>query len=180
MAAPRGELALQTAPDDRHIRELETSFDLGRALSSASTGRQVGSSLWSYLRHRMPASTFVLYLYDQSTDALIAVHEEGEESIGLHGSRIALGERLSGWVGAARQSIVNSDARLDLDEAARDASALRSALAVPIESDGRLIGVLSLYAPEANAFDDTHRRIAEMAAYATVRSGISLAPHRHA
>lgn len=180
MANPRGDPAPQTAADDRHIRDLDTSFDLGRTLSSASAGRHVGSSLWSYLRHRMPVSTFVLYLYDQSTDALVAVHEEGEESIGLHGARIALGERLSGWVGATRQSIVNSDARLDLDEAARDASVLRSALAVPIESGGRLIGVLSLYGRDANAFDDTHRRIAEMAAYATVRSGISLAPHGHA
>ena len=55
-------------------------------------------------------------------------------------------------------------------------SVLRSALAVPIESEGRLIGVLSLYGRQVNAFDETHRRIAELAAYATARSGISFAP----
>jgi putative nucleotidyltransferase with HDIG domain len=175
MAVPPRQPSPQTTPDDRHIRDLEASYDLGRTLGSASTGRHLGNSLWSFLQLHVPASTFVLYLYDQSTDALVAVHEQGEESASLHGSRIALGERLSGWVGATRQSIMNSDARLDLDEAGREASALRSALAVPIESEGRLIGVLSLYGRQANAFDETHRRIAEMAAYATVRSGISFA-----
>jgi putative nucleotidyltransferase with HDIG domain len=175
MAVPPRPPSPQITPDDRHIRDLEASYDLGRTLGSASTGRHLGNSLWSFLQLHVPASTFVLYLYDQSTDALVAVHEQGEESASLHGSRIALGERLSGWVGATRQSIMNSDARLDLDEAGREASALRSALAVPIESEGRLIGVLSLYGRQANAFDETHRRIAEMAAYATVRSGISFA-----
>jgi putative nucleotidyltransferase with HDIG domain len=176
LAVPTGEPTPQAPSDSRHIRDLETSYDLGRTLGSASTGRHLGDSLWSFLKLRVPASTFVLYLYDQSTDALVAVHEQGEEPTGLRGSRIALGERLSGWVGATRQSIMNSDARLDLDEAGRDASALRSALAVPIESEGRLIGVLSLYSRQADVFDETHRRIAEMAAYATVRSGISFAP----
>jgi GAF domain-containing protein len=36
---------------------------------------------------------------------------------------------------------------------------LRSALAVPVISNGRSAGVLSFYACEPNAFDDTHRRV---------------------
>jgi putative nucleotidyltransferase with HDIG domain len=179
MAASHGEPSPQVTPDTRQIRDLETTYDLGRTLGSASTGRHLGDSLWHFLQPRVPASTFVIYLYDQSTDALVAVHGDGEESASLRGSRIALGDRLSGWVGATRQSIMNSDARLDLDEADRDASALRSALAVPIESDGRLIGVLSLYGRQPNAFDDAHRRVAELAAYATARSGILFAPPAH-
>jgi putative nucleotidyltransferase with HDIG domain len=174
-AAAPSEPPAPASRDDREIRDLEISYELGRTLGAASTGRHIGDSLWSFLQPRVPASTFVLYLYDQSTDALVAVHEDGQESAGLRGSRIALGERLSGWVGATRQPIMNSDARLDLDEAARDASALRSALAVPVEADGRLVGVLSLYGLEAGAFDDSHRRVAQMAAYATARSGVSFA-----
>lgn len=77
----------------------------------------------------------------------------------MHTTRISLGERLSGWVVATGQSVVNPDARLDLDEAVRDESPLRSALAVPVISNGRSAGVLSFYACEANAFDDTHRRL---------------------
>jgi GAF domain-containing protein len=69
-----------------------------------------------------------------------------------------LGERLSGWVAATGQTVVNSDARLDLDEDLRDESPLRSALAVPVVSDERPIAVLSLYADTPAAFDDVHRR----------------------
>jgi hypothetical protein len=55
---------------------------------------------------------------------------------------------------------VNSDARLDLEEDWREQSALRSALAVPVLFSQQPIGVLSLYATAANAFDDVHRRLA--------------------
>jgi putative nucleotidyltransferase with HDIG domain len=170
--APQREPFPPSPPDTGRILDIDTSYHLGWTLGSASAGRHVSDSLWSFLQQRIPASTFVLYLYDQSTDALVAVHQQGQESNGLRGSRIALGERLSGWVGATRQAILNSDARLDLDEAAREASGLRSALAVPIESDGRLLGVLTLYGRQANVFDETHRRIAQIAAYAAARSGI--------
>jgi len=74
-------------------------------------------------------------------------------------TRIPLGERLSGWVAATGQTAVNSDARLDLDENAREDSPLRSALAVPVMAKGRSVGVLSFYAREANAFDESHRRL---------------------
>jgi putative nucleotidyltransferase with HDIG domain len=172
---PPSEPSAAGSAGDERIQDLEMVFDLGRALGSAPRGRHVGEQLWSVLRHRVPASTFVLYLYDQATDMLVAVEELGVESEDMRGARIALGDRLSGWVGATRQAIMNSDARLDLDEDAREASALRSALAVPIEADGRLVGVLSLYGQQINAFDESHRRVAQAAAYATARSGISFA-----
>ena len=59
---------------------------------------------------------------------------------------VALGDRLSGWVAATGQTVMNSDARLDFDEPAREQSALRSALAVCIGPKGRPAGVLSFYA----------------------------------
>jgi putative nucleotidyltransferase with HDIG domain len=171
------EPSAHTVSDDRQLRELETVYDLGRTLGGAPAGRQLGEHLWAFLQPRVPVSTFVLFLYDRSTDALVAVHEEGDEASSLRGLRIALGERLSGWVGATRQSIMNSDARLDLEEGAREASLLRSALAVPVEAAGQLVGVLSLYGSQPNAFDETHRRIAQVVAYATAQSGISFLQH---
>jgi GAF domain-containing protein len=101
----------------------------------------------------------VLYRYDQVDDSIVAVYEAGVEGYPVRTTRIPMGDRLSGWVAATRQAVVNSDARLDLDESARDQSPLRSALAVPVISHGRSAGVLSFYACEPNAFDDTHRRV---------------------
>jgi putative nucleotidyltransferase with HDIG domain len=159
------------ASDDRHFPDLEAIYELGRAIGSASPGHQLTEHLWSLLRRRTVASTFVLYIYDPALGALVAVHADGDQSDILKDSRITLGDRLSGWVGATRQVILNSDARLDLDEERREASPLRSALAVPIESGARLIGVLSLYAPQPSAFNDAHRRVTQIAAAAVADSG---------
>jgi putative nucleotidyltransferase with HDIG domain len=159
------------ASDDRHFPDLEAIYELGRAIGGVSPGHQLAEHIWSLLRRRTAASTFVLYIYDPALGALVAVHADGDQSDVLRDSRIALGDRLSGWVGATRQVILNSDARLDLDEERRAASPLRSALAVPVEAGARLIGVLSLYAPHADAFNDAHRRVAQMAATAVVDSG---------
>ena len=170
-AAPRAPSFPVLTPS-RELQDLLTLVDLGRALAGPLSGRHIGESLWRHLRNHVPASTFVLYAFEQSTDALVAIHAEGDEAHKLRGSSIALGERLSGWVAATRQSIMNSDARLDLDEAARERSALRSALAVAVEADGRTVGVVSFYSRQTNAFDESHRRIAQAAAYAAARCGI--------
>jgi len=80
--------------------------------------------------------------------------------------RIAIGQRLSGWVAAHRQTISNSDPTLDLGEAARSRSlGLKSCISTPlVADDDRLVGVLTLYSSEANAFNDDHRRVIEVVA----------------
>jgi putative nucleotidyltransferase with HDIG domain len=152
-------------PGDRHHElDLQTFFDFGRALAAAPASMsRLGEIVWSQFKTRLPASTFVLYGYDQVDDSIVAVYEAGEEGFPVRTARMPMGERLSGWVAATRQPVVNSDARLDLDDAARDRSPLRSALAVPVVSNGRAAGVLSFYASEPNAFDDAHRGLIEAA-----------------
>jgi GAF domain-containing protein len=150
--------------------------EIGRGLEAAASPEQIGATLWSNLRRHVPASAFVLFAYDAGSDALVVLHEAGDTSTGLAGARIQLGERLSGWVAATGQSILNSDARLDLNEDTRDGTPLRSALAVPIFSGDRVAGVLSFYAREENAFDDTHRRLVHTAAHAVAGTVARVAP----
>jgi len=137
---------------------------------------QLGEILWIHLRKHLPASAFVLYGYDGTNDTIVAVYSVGEGASGIDATPIPLGDRLSGWVAATAQTVMNSDARLDLDEPAREHSSLRSALAVPITSYGRTAGVLSFYAEAPNAFDDVHRRLVEAASRAVAGSLPNLAP----
>ena len=86
----------------------------------------------------------------------------GTEASQVRGLRIALGQRLSGWVAANRQTISNSDASLDLGEAAAAQSPrLRSCLSTPLILDAELIGVLTVYSAQVRAFSDDHSRIIE-------------------
>jgi hypothetical protein len=177
-AAP-GQPGPQTTAD-RELLDLQAFCDLGATLGDATSPEHLGEALWFHLQARIPASTFVLYAYSQTEDALAVIHAAGTAAHLLRGARIPMGERLSGWVAATRQPIVNSDARLDLDEGLRERSTLQSALSVPIEVDVRLAGVLTFYSPQANAFDESHRRLAQAAAYAAARSGVSLHPSTRA
>jgi putative nucleotidyltransferase with HDIG domain len=167
---------LERADEGREDLDLQTFFDLGRALSGVTSPSQLGEILWIHLRKHLPASAFVLYGYDGTNDTIVAVYSAGEGASGIDATPIPLGDRLSGWVAATAQTVMNSDARLDLDEPAREHSSLRSALAVPITSYGRTAGVLSFYAEAPNAFDDAHRRLVEAAGRAVAGSLPNLAP----
>jgi transcriptional regulator with GAF, ATPase, and Fis domain len=158
---PTPEQILEGAGDQL---SLEAFFDLGRALSTPISAWQVGETLWAHLRGHVPGSAFVLFVYEQETDAIVAAYRTGEQTLGAN-TRVALGDRLSGWVAAAGRPIVNSDARLDIDAELREGTTLRSALAVPVTRAGQTLGVLAFYSRRADAFDDRHQRLAEAAAY---------------
>jgi diguanylate cyclase (GGDEF)-like protein/putative nucleotidyltransferase with HDIG domain len=161
--------------EGREDLELQTFFALGRAVSQATSISQLGEILWIHLRKHLPASVFVLYGYDGVNDTIAALYTAGHGASGVDETPILVGDRLSGWVAATAQTVMNSDARLDLDEPAREHSPLRSALAVPIISNGRTAAVLSFYAEASNAFDDADRRIVEAVGRAVAGSLPSLA-----
>jgi putative nucleotidyltransferase with HDIG domain len=167
---------LERADEGRDDLDLQTFFNIGRALSGATSTSQIGEVLWTHLRKHLPASAFVLYSYDEANDTIVAVYTAGEGIGGGDATPISLGDRLSGWVAATGQTVMNSDARLDLDEPGRESSSLRSALAVPIMLNGRTAGVLSFYAEPPNAFDEAHRRLVEAAGSAVGGSVPNLAP----
>ena len=61
--------------------------------------------------------------------------------------------------------ICNSDPTLDFGDAARSqAVRLRSCISTPLLVGEHLAGVMTLYATEANAFTEDHRRIVELIA----------------
>jgi len=146
----------------REDLELQTFFNLGRALDGVMSMACLGEALWTHFKQHVPAAAFVLYAYEEASDTIAVVYKVGGEADRIGTSPIPLGERLSGWVAATGQTVMNSDARLDFEGPAPE-SPLRSALAVPIALGGRPVGVLSFYAEASNAFDDTHRRLVETA-----------------
>jgi putative nucleotidyltransferase with HDIG domain len=165
-APPTPEQVLEGAGEQL---SLEMFCDLGRALSTPQPAAQVGETVWSHIRGHIPGSAFVFYLYEPETDSLVPAFRTGEQTVGAS-TRVALGDRLSGWVAASGQPMLNADPRLDLDSALRDRSTLRSALAVPVSRAGQKLGVLAFYSRRADAFDDKHQRLAVAAAYVAATS----------
>jgi len=119
--------------------------------------------VWRHLGPRLPASTFVLFAYDEDRNVLSPQFRADDRVVDAD-TQIPVGERLSGWVAATGRAIVNSDARLDQDEDVRDRRPLRSTLAAPVVRGDRVIAVLSFYGEAEEAFGPSHRQIVEAAA----------------
>src|SRR5688572_28912242 len=144
-------------------RDLAAFYSLGRELAVPGGVSDIGDAIWNALRAGLGAVSCVLYVYDESGDALAPAFHAGVETLPPD-ARVSLGDRLSGWVAATRTPIVNSDARLDVDPDLRDESPLQSALAVPIGDGEQLGGVLAFYSDRQAAFTPAHQRMAEAAA----------------
>jgi putative nucleotidyltransferase with HDIG domain len=144
-------------------RDLEAFYRLGRELAVPGGASHIGEAVWNTLRTELGADSCVLYVYDESGDALAPAFRGGVETVPPD-ARVSLGDRLSGWVAATRTPIINSDARLDVDPVLRDLSPLQSALAVPIGNGEQLGGVLAFYSERQAAFTPVHQRMAEAVA----------------
>lgn len=167
-SAPPGHVESRAARFDEIAAssdEMLTLFDLARSLT-ASMGVQDGTELIAkHLRRLVPSSACVFYLYDEDADDLVAAHASGEHATHIKGLRIPNGQRLSGWVAANRQTIRNSDPVLDLGESARAMNPRpRSCLSTPLLSGKTLVGVLSLYSSNKDAYSEEHERIIEVVA----------------
>ena len=143
--------------------EMLTFYDLAHSLTARVTLSDAGDIIAKHLRRLLPASTCVYFMYDAETDDLVARHASGDHSQHVSGLRIGMGERLSGWVAANRQTIINSDPILDLGDIARSFDPRpRSALCTPLLAEGTLVGVLSLYSTSRDIFTSDHSRVVEM------------------
>jgi putative nucleotidyltransferase with HDIG domain len=164
VADPHAQPADMPAVDDNTTaHDLAAVYTLGRELAAPGSATEIGRAIWRALQPELGASACVLFVYDGSCDALAPLFSAGGDTVAAS-SRVALGERLSGWVAATRTSIVNSDARLDLDPDVREQSPLQCALAVPIGTGEQVGGVLAFYSDRQGAFSSLHVRMAEAAA----------------
>jgi putative nucleotidyltransferase with HDIG domain len=165
--SPDAEDVMPPSPD-----EMLTVHELARSLAEDEMQlAEAGDIVAKHLHRVIPSSMCVLYLYDSGCGELEARHVVGDGASSVRGLKIALGQRLSGWVGANRQTISNSDAVLDLGDRARTVFlTLKSCLSTALICDDELIGVVSLYSAEIHGFTDQDSRTIELIAGAIGRS----------
>ncbi len=139
--------------------ELRVALELGAALAAA------GDDRWQILAQaltQLPAvDTVAVCLVDEQQNRLVPLAVAGTPSPALAKVSIAVGERLSGWVAATRQAIINGDAALDLFDA--DAPQLRSAAAVSCTAAESIRLVVTVYSTQPDAFSSLHHRVIEAA-----------------
>ncbi|HZU24493.1 MAG TPA: diguanylate cyclase [Bryobacteraceae bacterium] len=133
----------------------EVTRDLGNSLSMADTL----SLLASRLKSMIPYDTIAVYLVD--VERLKPVYVSGADARLFSSLSIQMGEGLSGWVAENRKPILNGNPSVEsgyLDDPTKFAT-LRSAIAVPLEGLDGILGVLTLYHAQADAFSRDHLRV---------------------
>jgi putative nucleotidyltransferase with HDIG domain len=122
-------------------------------------------ALSDHLSLLMSGLTIVIYQYDAQMDALFARATAGVHRKAVEGLTIGVGLRLTGWVGAHRTTIVNSEAALDLGNIATQLRPLpQLCLSTPLTVGGRLVGVLTVYSTLGRPFLSSDVALFEMLA----------------
>jgi GAF domain-containing protein len=136
------------------------------------------------LRFLFPGASLALFTKDAARNTIVASYAAGPLADAIAGTSIGIGQRVSGWVAANGRTMINADARLDVDRKSADAG---YALSVPMIHEGVVAGVLTLYAPTTFA-PDQGRRLEIIAPHlataiasavkARPRTGLHLVPQR--
>jgi diguanylate cyclase (GGDEF)-like protein len=133
----------------------EVTRDLGNSLSVDETM----SLLASRLKHMIPHNTIAIYVL---RDNKLTPRYVNGDDFGLFSSlEIPLGHGLSGWAAENRMPVVNGNPSVEagyLNDPAKF-SILRSAVSVPLEGLSGIVGALTLYHADAEAFTRDHVRI---------------------
>ena len=120
-----------------------------------------------FLETVAPGAVCVLYRHEVDQARLVFSHtSSAHHECLLRDVSMPLGDRLTGWVGANRRTILNSDPALDLgDLAAAWHPCLHTCFAMPLIVDDILLGVLSVYSPHQQGF--SHRQAQTLALLAS-------------
>jgi putative nucleotidyltransferase with HDIG domain len=151
-----------TTAEEREFNELRRDLPRSTSLSDAT------EILFKHLRRVVPLATVALYRPRVDANEVVVVTASGVGASTIKGLSVPIAERVSGWVFANSQPVLNSDAILELGPMARTLSTpLRYVAAVPI-MDGQVVAVLVVFG--ADPFDKDHKRLLENASTLFVSS----------
>jgi diguanylate cyclase (GGDEF)-like protein/putative nucleotidyltransferase with HDIG domain len=140
-------------------QEVQALFELSRDLGNSLSLEETLSVLAARLKKLIPHDSIAMYFCKDGH--LAPEYVSGEKFRILSALRIPLGKGVSGWVAANARPIVNGSPAIEADylNEPTQLGTLRSVLAVPLEGTNGIVGVLSLYHLEPEAFSKDHVRI---------------------
>jgi diguanylate cyclase (GGDEF)-like protein/putative nucleotidyltransferase with HDIG domain len=140
-------------------QEGQTLFELSHDLGASLSLDETLSVLSLRMKKLVPYDSIAIYI--RKEDRLIPQHVNGDNFRLFSSLEIPLGHGLSGWVAQNRKPIINGNPSVEpgyLNDPTKF-STLNSALSVPLEGLTGVVGVLTLYSGERDAFTKDHLRI---------------------
>jgi diguanylate cyclase (GGDEF)-like protein/putative nucleotidyltransferase with HDIG domain len=140
-------------------QEVQALFEISQDLGNSLSLDETLSVLDVRLRKIIPHHSLAVWLV--RGDELIPEYVNGEDCRLFSSLQIPMGQGLSGWVAENGKHIVNGNPSVEpsyLNDKTLTSS-LKSAVALPLEGAAGIIGVLTLYHMERDAFTKDHLRL---------------------
>ena len=140
-------------------QEAQSLFELSHELGASLSLDETLSVLAVKLKRIVPYDSIAVYVREEGF--LLPQYVSGDNFRLFSSLRIPLGEGVSGWVAQNGKPIINGNPSVEpgyLDDESKF-STLRSALSVPLEGCTGVIGALTLYRTQLDAFDSDNLRI---------------------
>jgi len=146
----------------RANREVFSLYELARVFSSSLNLHETLSLFVEKIGEFVPFDTCTIYLLNETGEFATAVYTDGKNSSALKNKRIKFGEGATGFVLKKRQPVYNINPGLDFSfqqlDFIQDYTAMAS---LPLISEERLIGAVSLYACGIEGYEEEHMRLLE-------------------
>jgi len=150
-------------------REFQSLMRIVEELGTSLSVEETLTLLASRLKKRIPHHSAAIFV--REGDLLKPVHTMAEEECWHPLTSMTVGEGLSGWAAENHQPIVNGNPAVEPGyySAGRP---LLSAISVPLEANGDVTGLVTLYSAHANAFTQDHLRVLQQI---SPKAGMALA-----
>ena len=147
----------------RHLKELENLFGVTQTLASSLELTQTLDRVLSAAAELLGSPVGTLMLMDADTNELTIKAARGIHPDHGFYRPLAVGEGLAGRAVQSGTALMSADIRRDgrfSDRAFAREGDLQAAIAVPLVTRGRTVGVLNLYRKSQREFDENDRRLA--------------------
>jgi putative nucleotidyltransferase with HDIG domain len=142
---------------DSAIDEIALALQLGLTLSSVFVSSRPWALAATALLQVPSVAAAVVFRIDEPSQELVVESAAGECAATLMTLSMKIGERLSGWVAATGQPLIDGEATLDLFDLP-DTGFLR-ALSIPVQNPDGSRMTITLYSSNGAAFSTLHLRL---------------------
>ena len=147
----------------RHLKELENLFEVSQTLASSLELTQTLDRVLNAAAELLGAPVGTLMLMDADKNELTIKAARGIRPDHDFYRPLAAGEGLAGRAVQAGTALLSTDIRRDGrfgDRTSAREGGLQAAIALPLVTRGRTVGVLNLYRKSRREFDENDRRLA--------------------
>jgi putative nucleotidyltransferase with HDIG domain len=154
------------APDppagDAPIDEIQLALQLGLRLSSVFVSSRPWALAADALLDLPAVAAAVVFRIDEQRQELVVESAAGECAATLATLSMKIGERLSGWVAATGQPMIDAEARLDLFDL--PGTAFSGAISAAVQNPDGSRMAITLYSSNGGALSTLHLRLVDQVA----------------